>query len=81
MFTRHDRTDADYNLTQFCGLQSNYEVFNYNQFSDSKYDVVINCVGISDPAKITSENTWKDTTFGSCELKSLTKPKEIKIEK
>ena len=56
LFTRHDRTDADYNLTQFCGLQSNYEVFNYNQFSDSKYDVVINCVGISDPAKITSEN-------------------------
>ena len=32
-------------------------------------------------ANITSKKTWKDTSFGSCELKSLTKPKEIKIEK
>ena len=32
-------------------------------------------------ANITSKNSWKDTSFGSCELKSLIKPKEIKIEK
>ena len=32
-------------------------------------------------ANITSKNFWKDTSFGSCELKSLIKPKEIKIEK
>ena len=29
-------------------------------------------------AKITSKNLWKDTSFGSCELKLLTKPNGIK---
>ena len=55
LFTRHDTTYTSDNLTHFCELKNNFEVCNYNEFSDSNYDVVINCVGISDTAKIESE--------------------------
>ena len=34
---------------------NNSSIKNYEEFNESKYDVIINCIGISDPAKIESE--------------------------
>ena len=35
-----------------CNLQDDFNIKNYEQFNESKYDAIINCIGFSDPAKI-----------------------------
>ena len=35
-----------------CNLQDDFNIKNYEQFNESKYDAIINCIGLSDPAKI-----------------------------
>ena len=35
-----------------CNLQDDFHIKNYEQFNESKYDAIINCIGLSDPAKI-----------------------------
>ena len=52
LFTRDDKSGT--NISVECELKNNFSIRNYNEFNDSKYDVVINCVGLSDPAKIES---------------------------
>ena len=52
LFTRDEKRGT--NISVECELKNNFSIRNYNEFSDSKYDVVINCVGLSDPAKIES---------------------------
>ena len=36
-------------------FKNNFTLNNYEEFNESKFDVIINCIGISDPAKIESE--------------------------
>ena len=52
LFTRDDKSGT--NISVECELKNNFSILNYNEFNDSKYDAVINCVGLSDPAKIES---------------------------
>ena len=52
LFTRDDKSGT--NISVECELKNNFSIRNYNEFNDSKYDAVINCVGLSDPAKIES---------------------------
>ena len=52
LFTRDDKRGT--NISVECELKNNFSIRNYNEFNDSKYDAVINCVGLSDPAKIES---------------------------
>ena len=52
LFTRDDKSGT--NISVECELKNNFSIRNYDEFNDSKYDVVINCVGLSDPAKIES---------------------------
>ena len=53
LFTRADKNNI--NISVECELKNNFSIQNYNEFNDSKYDLVINCVGLSNPAKIESE--------------------------
>ena len=39
-----------------CNLQDGFNIKNYEQFNESKYDAIINCIGLSDPAKIIEVN-------------------------
>ena len=64
------------------GLKKNFSVRTYDEFNNSKYDVVINCVGISDPAKIkSSQGTILETTekFDTMTLDYLERFPESKL--
>tara|TARA_B100001013_G_scaffold310067_1_gene214702 strand:- start:92 stop:1015 length:924 start_codon:yes stop_codon:yes gene_type:complete len=64
------------------GLKKNFSVRTYDEFNNSKYDVVINCVGISDPAKIkSSQGTILETTekFDTITLDYLERFPESKL--
>ena len=52
LFTRDDKNNT--NISVECELKNNFSIKNYNEFVEAKYDVMINCVGLSDPAKIES---------------------------
>lgn len=36
-------------------FKNNFTLNNYEEFNESKFDAIVNCIGISDPAKIESE--------------------------
>ena len=64
------------------GLKKNFSVRTYDEFNNSKYDVVINCVGVSDPAKIkSSQGTILETTekFDTMTLDYLERFPESKL--
>ena len=64
------------------GLKKNFSVRTYDEFNNSKYDVVINCVGMSDPAKIkSSQGTILETTekFDTMTLDYLERFPESKL--
>ena len=42
-------------ITNF-NLKDHFTIKNYEQFNESKYDAIINCIGLSDPAKIIEVN-------------------------
>ena len=50
LFTRDDKSGT--NISVECELKNNFSIRNYNEFNDSQYNVIINCVGLSDPARI-----------------------------
>ena len=54
LFSRHEqnirKTITDFNL------KDHFTIKNYEQFNESEYDAIINCIGISDPAKIIEVN-------------------------
>ena len=80
LFTRDDKSGT--NISVECELKNNFSIRNYNEFNDSKYDVVINCVGLSDPAKIeTSKGEILETakTFDTLTLEYLKKIPKTKL--
>ena len=80
LFTRDDEIDK--NTRVECELKNNFSIQNYNEFNDSKYDVVINCIGLGDPAKLelSSETILETTeTFDNIALDYLKSFPECKL--
>ena len=53
LFSRDKRRIS--NSIQHCEIRGSVSSRTYDEFSKLDYDVIINCIGISDPAKIESE--------------------------
>ena len=53
LFAR-ENTDQLYLFSRYRNAQ-NMQLLTYDKFHELDYDVIINCIGISDPAKIESE--------------------------
>ena len=80
LFTRDDKNGA--NISVECELENNFSIRSYNEFNDSRYDVVINCVGLGDPAKIeSSQGKILETTekFDTMTLNYLEKFPDCKL--
>jgi len=80
LFTRDDKNGT--NISVECELENNFSIRSYNEFNDSRYDVVINCVGLGDPAKIeSSQGKILETTekFDTMTLNYLEKFPDCKL--
>ena len=80
LFTRDDKNNT--NISVECELKNNFSIKNYNEFVEAKYDVMINCVGLSDPAKIeSSQGKILETTekFDTMTLNYLEKFPDCKL--
>ena len=80
LFTRDDKNGT--NISVECELENNFSIQSYNEFNDSRYDVVINCVGLGDPAKIeSSQGKILETTekFDTMTLNYLEKFPDCKL--
>ena len=80
LFTRDDKNNT--NISVECELKNNFSIQNYNKFVEAKYDVMINCVGLSDPAKIeSSQGKILETTekFDTMTLNYLEKFPDCKL--
>ena len=50
LFTRDEKKLEK--ITLQYGIKNNFSIRKYDEFNDSQYNVIINCVGLSDPARI-----------------------------
>ena len=50
LFTRDEKKLEKITLQH--GIKNNFSIRKYDEFNDSQYNVIINCVGLSDPARI-----------------------------
>ncbi len=80
LFTRDVKNNT--NISVECELKNNFSIQNYHEFVEAKYDVMINCVGLSDPAKIElSQGKILETTekFDTTTLNYLEKFPDCKL--
>jgi len=54
LFSRNEQNIKK--ITTDFNLKDHFTIKNYEQFNESKYDVIINCIGVSDPEKIIEVN-------------------------
>ena len=54
LFSRNEQNIKK--ITTDFNLKDHFTIKNYEQFNESKYDAIINCIGLSDPAKIIEVN-------------------------
>ena len=80
LFSRNEKK-LEKTISQF-ELKNNFTIRKYDEFDNLTYDVVINCVGLSDPAKIeTSKGEILETakTFDTLTLEYLKKIPKTKL--
>ena len=80
LFSRNEKK-LEKTISQF-ELKNNFTIRKYDEFNNLTYDVVINCVGLSDPAKIeTSKREILETakTFDTLTLEYLKKIPKTKL--